>query len=385
MKNNKIVIGGDVSFDQISVSANCEHDLNKLNKVFSESEISIVNLECPITESEDKIDKIGPNIKCDMRKGERLLSALRVSHVTLANNHIMDYGSKGIKDTIDLCRSLNISTLGAGENNAQANITATLSLSNGKKIAVINACEKEFCLASNEFPGAAHFDLINLFYRVKHEKKNHTHVILILHGGHEHYKYVSPEYQRKLRFLADAGASAIISHHTHYATGYETWNGCPIFYSLGNLLFSRRNYPDYWYKGYLVELDFSQDKLSYELIPYKQSYNENIFSFLYDQEKKDYLNEIDMMSKVITNTILIHEEWEKYVKRNTYSYMSWINGLNRFQRLALKLVGMKTFIALGLRSKNTELRLWQLINCESHRELTSDILEAILDDVAKKR
>ncbi|WP_170988941.1 CapA family protein, partial [Escherichia coli] len=97
MQNNKIIIGGDVSFDQVKVDEYALSGLSKLSSFLGEAEYSIVNLECPITNSREKINKIGPNIKCGTNDGTKLLSALNLTHVTLANNHIMDYGYEGLK------------------------------------------------------------------------------------------------------------------------------------------------------------------------------------------------------------------------------------------------------------------------------------------------
>ena len=383
MQNNKIIIGGDVSFDQVKVDEYALSGLSKLSSFLGEAEYSIVNLECPITNSREKINKIGPNIKCGTNDGTKLLSALNLTHVTLANNHIMDYGYEGLKDTIELCNSLNIETFGAGINSEQASAISAIILSNEKKIAIINACEKEFCISDLNKPGAAHCNVIDMYHRITEAKKNNDEVVVILHGGHEHYKYVSPEYQKKLRFFAELGVSAIISHHTHFASGYEIWAGCPIFYSLGNLIFSRENYKDYWYHGYLVTLDFSEEKISFELTPYRQGKKNNLFEFIAGDEKEKYLKDIHEINNVLQNRELLMDLWTKYVHKNEYAYFCWVNGLNRLQRMILKKIGIIRFIKFGLSNSKKQLRLWQLINCESHKEMTEKVLEVVNDDIRR--
>ena len=64
-------------------------------------------------------------------------------------------------------------------------------------------------------------------------------------------------------YFVDAGADVVINHHQHCYSGYEEYKGSPIFYGLGNFLFDNSDFrPQPWNEGYLVELDFSKDKLS---------------------------------------------------------------------------------------------------------------------------
>ncbi|HFS3781411.1 TPA: hypothetical protein ACHYZH_005228, partial [Escherichia coli] len=64
-------------------------------------------------------------------------------------------------------------------------------------------------------------------------------------------------------------------------------------------------------------------------------------------------------------------------------YFCWINGLNRLQRMILKKIGIVRFIKFGLSNSKKQLRLWQLINCESHKEMTEKVLEVVNDDIRR--
>ena len=54
-------------------------------------------------------------------------------------------------------------------------------------------------------------------------------MFLILHGGIEHYQLPSPRMKKWYRHIIDLGASAIVNHHQHCFSGYELYNGKPIF------------------------------------------------------------------------------------------------------------------------------------------------------------
>src|SRR5690554_5226992 len=107
----KILITGDLV-------VNRKYDKKSIDKeiveLFSNSSINIVNLEAPITFYTTKILKIGPNIKADKESTLNVLKELDVDIVTLANNHVLDYGEQGVIDTLEFCNENKIQTVGAG-------------------------------------------------------------------------------------------------------------------------------------------------------------------------------------------------------------------------------------------------------------------------------
>jgi len=73
--------------------------------LFSKSDINIVNLEAPVTESKCKILKTGPHLKSHKQSLVNVFRKLKVDVATLANNHILDYGEQGVFETISFCES----------------------------------------------------------------------------------------------------------------------------------------------------------------------------------------------------------------------------------------------------------------------------------------
>lgn len=370
MKSN-IIIGGDVSFDNVNFEE--RNDFLALKELLGNVEYSIFNLESPITDSEKKINKIGPNIKTPMLAGESLLSYVKPKMVTLANNHIKDFGAEGIENTLAVCKKINIETIGAGRNSDESNQDKTISLKCGITVTIINACEQEFNLSASDEYGAAHFNDIDLYYRITAAKQKTDKVITIVHGGHEHYSLPSPEYKKKLHYLADIGSDVVISHHTHYASGYEVKNNIPIFYSLGNLIFNRKGYGDYWHKGYLVNISFNKKgEIDFNLIPYLQCTEKSNFSFLEGEDKGNYLNDISKMNKKIADEKTLMGEWENFINSQARPYYMWLNQMNKPERLLYRLLPQQSITSY---KKQKLARLWQLLSCESHRELSSKLLE----------
>ena len=94
-----------------------------------------------------------------------------------------------------------------------------------------------------------------VFYAIEEAKKKADFVVVIAHGGHEHYNLPSPRMKKWYRFFVDAGAHAVVGHHTHIISGYEVYKDAPIFYSLGNFCFDWEGLRNMeWNNGMLVEV-----------------------------------------------------------------------------------------------------------------------------------
>ena len=105
MKNSPltILIAGDVvptpANEQLFVTGDIEALVGaEILELFEQSDISTINLECPITTHEDRIEKQGPNLKASPQSIEGIRK-LNPTLIGLANNHILDYGEEGLGDT----------------------------------------------------------------------------------------------------------------------------------------------------------------------------------------------------------------------------------------------------------------------------------------------
>lgn len=332
---------------------------------------SIVNLEAPVVSSSAKpIEKCGPNLKCSSKAIEALKWA-GFDMVTLANNHFYDYGDSGVKDTLETCRKEDISTVGGGLNLQEASQTAYIDVK-GIKLAFINCCEHEFSIASNTTGGSNPLNPIQQYYAIQEAKKNADKVIVIVHGGHEHYQLPSPRMKETYRFFVDAGADTVINHHQHCYSGYEIYNEKPIFYSLGNFCFDRairRNC--FWNEGYMVMLEFENDRIKYNLIPYLQG-NENAgVEILKDRSSFD--SEISELNTIIANDDLLKSEHQKWMNQTSKGYKL---ALEPYQNRLLTRLYIKGFLPSFIKKKK-KLRLITYLECEAHRERLINALNNI--------
>ena len=148
--------------------------------------------------------------------------------VTLANNHLNDYGEKAILTTMLELVENSIDIVGVGKTLNDSQIPLFLDI-NGKSIAIINICESEFSIASKYHAGAAPLDLIDNQKEIASCRAKVDFVIVIVHGGHEMHQLPSPLMQKTYRWFVDMGADAVINHHQHCFSGYEIYKGSPIF------------------------------------------------------------------------------------------------------------------------------------------------------------
>lgn len=198
--------------------------------MFENTDFRIVNLEAPITPNyqHHKITKTGPHLRMSSNTVFPYLQQLNIDAVTMANNHILDYGEKGVTDTFCELNRQHIRYVGAGNNLSDA--AKYLSIEkDGLKIAIINFCENEWSIAEEDTPGANPMDIIDNANQIREAKSTHDKVIVIVHGGHEYYNLPSPRMQKQYRFYADQGADIVVGHHTHCISGNEVYKGVPIY------------------------------------------------------------------------------------------------------------------------------------------------------------
>lgn len=362
-----VTIFGDFCLDNIN-REDVQVISNELLKV-SEDSVLVANLECPITNEESKRNKCGPALKSDIEMSSDALSMLPISLYTLANNHIYDYGNVGIKDTISTLEKNKISHCGAGLSVNDADKPYIIE-HNGRETAILNVAEAEFCLAIHNGAGASTCKPEYILSRINDLKSKYCQLIVIIHGGNEHYHLPSPHFQKRLRFLIDAGADVVVSHHTHSASGMEVYKGKSIFYSLGNFVFKRSQMEDTWYTGHGVRLDLN-NLHDFEIIPYKQGKEDNIFKLLEGNESASYISSFAEKTNIISDETKLDGEWSKYVKKRTFSYLCWLENMSRLERAVFKITGLHR---TKFKSHSSKLLLQNIIQCESHHELLLDVI-----------
>lgn len=229
----KLLFLGDllVDYDQ------CPADiLNMGHFILQKDYQPIINLEGPIvlSDHEKKRKKRGPNVK--QAKGiTDALSSLSPFCLCLANNHMMDYNSKGIEDTLVVLEQLGYAHTGAGRSLDEASEPFVFS-DDVRQFSILNYGWKyeETVYADGKKAGCAPLEKAYVINSIKKEVEKNRRVILVFHWGFEFNLYPMPYYRKFAYDCIDAGAELVIGHHPHNVQPYEEYKGKRIYYSLGN-------------------------------------------------------------------------------------------------------------------------------------------------------
>lgn len=340
-----------------------------LNEEIKKADIAVINIEYPITDRLKGIHKFGPLLKTTK---ESLIPVVEAGFnlATLANNHIANYGNKGVFDTIKHCHSMGIDTVGAGINLEEAR-KIYYKFINGEKIAILNFAEIEFNSATKNNAGANPLDLISNLKDIEKAKSNADYVILIIHGGYDFVYHPVPEIVRLYRFYAEKGVSAIISHHSHYISAYETYMGVPIFYSLGNFVHAVKGFKYGYYLGFSVKLILNGTKISHSIIPHFF----DVDSITILNPTLDQLNFLkskteDINSKLCNLRYLAHCFGEEVMQKEKTRYLVLLNGWhNDIFRIARKLRVQKLLNWIILIRRKKFFFIWNILRCEHHQDI----------------
>lgn len=194
-----------------------------------------------------------------------VLPELGVDIVTLANNHMLDFGRGPLTETLQTLDETGILHVGAGENLAEASALQTIE-AGGRTIGFLGATrvipENSWTATSGNSGLFTTYDATKLLTEIREAKQSCDYVVAFVHWGIE--RNTMPEdYQKSLAYqYIDAGADAVIGAHPHVLQGIEFYNGKPIFYSLGNFIFANRSY-----ETMMAELTLTGDSVDVRVIP----------------------------------------------------------------------------------------------------------------------
>ena len=222
-----------------------------------------------------------------------VLNELGADIVTLANNHMLDFGRGPLTETLELLDREGISHVGAGENLEEAKRLQTFR-EGDKTIGILGATrvipEYSWTASSHSSGLFSTYDPTLLLEEIKKAKESCDFVVVYVHWGIE--KSTEPEeYQRTLAHqYIDAGADAVIGAHPHVLQGVEYYSGKPVFYSLGNFIFSNSSY-----QTMLVRLLLQEEGIAIEAVPCVSEANQ--MRLLEPEKRQDFYRELEALSE----------------------------------------------------------------------------------------
>jgi len=341
----------------------------QLLEILSSADFRLFNLEVPLTDTEKAISKDGPILKAPVA-AIRGIMQFDPSVMTLANNHIMDYGEQGLVSTMELLSANSIGFLGAGKDLNEATRPFILE-KGGLKIGLYACAEHEFSIAEENRAGANPIDLFESFDQIANLKEECNYVIVLHHGGKEHFRYPSPDLQKVCRKMVKSGADLVICQHSHCIGSFEKFKDAMIVYGQGNFLFDRHD-NEFWSTGLLIRAVFGE-KMEVEFIPFNKKGNGVILSD--PQAGETIITEFNSRSEHITSTDFVMNQYEKYCLENGQYYLATLAGLGKTLRRADKVLNRPLTRLIYSRRKLDIIR--NHFECETHRELILKYLQLL--------
>lgn len=335
---------------------------NEVGELLNEAEIKVCNFEAPISTKEARpAKKSGPSLS-QSEKSPAFLKKNNFNVILLANNHIMDYGKEGCEATIKAFDG--VITIGAGD--AVEAFSVRVIETEGKKIGICSFVQKEFGVIeskSEKSYGAAWINSLDVPGIIREAKRRCDFLLVFPHAGVEHTAAPLPEWRKIYKHFIEWGADAIIASHPHCPQGWETYQGKPIYYSLGDFYFDELTYDDLWYKSIAVELTIS------ETIEVKEHY------LCFDDKTGEIkLDRSELMRDYVSyaNLLLQNEaEYNKYIDKMCASRWKGIKyGLLRGVcgvSLQMRLIYILRLLGCMILGNKDEMYLLNALQCESHR------------------
>jgi len=251
--------GYDYSFKKIKAFLG-EHDLNIANfeAVFS------LEKQSPLVHKKPFI------LKADAEQTLAEFKNIHLNHVVLANNHLKDYGDRGLAYTLQQFDRANISYIGAGTNQKEAHSYFEITFNN-KHYTIFNGYwHRDTAYLDYDFyalgpkSGVACLNGVLLEQIGRYKQTNPEHkVIVICHWGID-FKPITKEQSKLADILTQAGADLVIGHGAHTIQPIKVINQKPVVFGIGNAVFNsngeytEQNALPY---GCIARLDLSKDRL----------------------------------------------------------------------------------------------------------------------------
>lgn len=331
------------------------------------------NLECPATESERGVEKTSMNLRC--APGDLCVLADAGMHaVALANNHILDYGVSGLRDTLANLDAVGIADYGAGS--ADLARKPHVVQFDGIRVSFLAFAEREFNCAVDYGEGANLWNDLDGIRSIRDAKYRCDYLVVQYHGGIEHHRYPSPNLQKRCRAMAEAGADLVLCQHSHIIGTREAWSGSEILYGQGNTVFGKSpGGDDSWDQGLLCDVALEKrGKETVASVKYVPVVATTEGERLADDTMADrILFELEERSARIGDLGFVRNQWDAFCSKEAPTYLPMLFGWGVNAIRANRLLGGRLVSLLVGRKK--QRNAMNLVRCDAHREIVQTILE----------
>lgn len=231
----KIALLGDIAlFGEMSVNVNYNlaDYFSDIADYLNDFDYVVGNLETPFS-AVKKTNGAKSAFICSDIANVEILKQLHISAVSLANNHMFDYGNEGYETTKRVLKENGIEFFGTEGKELRIE-------HGGSKIVFSGFCcytsGPLMCVPIGEY-GVNAYNIITVENCLKKNDKDGWLNIVAVHAGLEHVNYPSIEHIRAARRLAEVVPFVYYGHHPHVIQGLEVYKGSIIAHSLGNFCF----------------------------------------------------------------------------------------------------------------------------------------------------
>ena len=235
-----------------------------------------------------------------------VMKELGADVLSLANNHVYDYGEEALLDTLTTIEQARIPVVGAGRNLEEA-MKPVYFIANGRKIAIVAATQIE---RSTNYTKEATDSLAGVLKTLNPDKfvsviqkarARSDYVIAFVHWGTENTNDYGSDQVELGRTFVEAGANVVIGGHTHCLQGFDYYNGKPVIYSLGN----------FWFNNKTVDTGLSQvvihtdsGKIDFRFLPCIQQ--ECVTSLVEDSQERQRI--LDFMQRISAPGVQVNSD-----------------------------------------------------------------------------
>jgi hypothetical protein len=259
----RLIFGGDVMLGRSCAPKiqNGTDPFEGISSLVRNASFAAANLECTISNLGGATNRYAFRAP---GQSAQLLRRAGFDAMGLANNHALDFGPVALRDSAAHLLREEIEPVGVETPTRKACDPSFLSLSDGKKIALlaISAFGE-----GSEIATASH--RAELKIAIGNARSHADLIVCLVHWGIENSERITDEQRELARWLIDRGVDLVVGSHPHCVQPLDFYHGCPIAYSLGNLVFDGAPTVASWNRGALLEVGLNEDAKisSVSLIP----------------------------------------------------------------------------------------------------------------------
>lgn len=249
---------------QIKEKGDYTYPFLRIEDVLKSADLTFGNLEGPIS-SRGENQGGQYSFRADPKTAFGLVSA-GFDVLSIANNHIFDWGENAFKDTIYILKANAIDPVGGGMDYLDANKPLIKKIKD-TKVAFFAYSMIDYDIgnfeATKDVSGKSSFNKKKLMEEIKRLKSSGGADIVVVsfHWGNEYEKRSHPKQQKIAYSMIDSGADLIIGHHPHVIQEVEKYKNGWIAYSLGNFVFDQ-NFSEETMRGLMLEAEIKDKKIN---------------------------------------------------------------------------------------------------------------------------